>query len=191
MSEKYPHFMIDIETLGNTSNAAVVQIGCVGFFPTSSQVSKQFKINVTPHEKSSMDFSTVQWWMGQSEEARKSVFEGQFFEPKEALEALTQFITENASEYGHKVWSKPSTFDIVILENLYRNCGMKPPWFHWNTRCMRTVLEAANVQRNEEIIPQVAHDAGSDAEAQALTVIKCHNKLVASNVAKMLDNGNA
>lgn len=187
---KYSQFMIDIETLGNTSNAAVVQIGCVGFNPIDGSVGASFKINVKPHEKSTMDFSTVQWWMGQSDTARKSVFEGQFFDPKEALEAFSAHIKEHASEYGHKVWSKPSTFDVVILENLYRHVGLAPPWAHWNTRCMRTILEAANVQRYEEVVPEVAHDAASDAQAQALTVLKCHEKLITLS-KKPVDNGNA
>lgn len=193
ITETYNHFMVDLETLGTKPDAAIVQIGIAGFQPTSGSVSEPWRISVVPHEKATMDFSTVQWWMGQSDEARKAVFGGQFFEPKEALEALNAWIKDNVTEYSDPCfWSKPSTFDMVILESLYRQCGMQPPWKHWNVCCLRTLIQSANMQRSEETVPRIPHDAGYDAEAQAVTAVTCHNRLVNAFFAKnVIDNGNA
>lgn len=179
---KYSNFMLDIETLGTKPNAAVVQIGCVGF-DTDGNISLPFTVSVTPHPDSSMDFSTIQWWMGQADEARKSVFDKQFFDPAVGLEQLNQFIADNSDEVvGYKVWSKPSTFDIVILESLYRACGYaQAPWAHWNTRCLRTLLDDAKFPRSSEVMPRIPHDAGYDAEAQALNAISAKKKLDSGN----------
>jgi exodeoxyribonuclease VIII len=165
------NFMIDLETLGTKPDAAVVQIGIVDFDDTGAGMP--FSISVVPHEKSSMDFSTIQWWMGQSEEARKSVFEGQFFSPKEALEQINAHIAAYTKDEPPVIWSKPSTFDTVILESLYRQCDMVPPWKHWNTRCLRTLLDVSRLPYGEQVTPDIAHDAGSDASAQAKTAVKC------------------
>lgn len=183
MTKKYPHFMIDIETLGNTSNAAVVQLGIVAFDPASGHIEVPYSVNIDAHKNSQMDFSTVKWWMGQSEEAREAVFTGTRVPPEEGLAKLNEYIAKFSDEVvGYKVWSKPSTFDIVILESLYKHCDMQQPWAHWNTRCLRTLIDAAKLPRSEEGVPDVAHEAGYDAEAQAKTAIKCFKKL---------DNGNA
>lgn len=179
---KYSHFMIDIETLGNRPNAAIVQIGIVAFDPVSGETAKPWSASVEVHPKSEMDVDTVYWWMQQSDEARASVFNGGRIAPEDGLRYLNQYIEQYSDEVvGYKVWSKPSTFDIVILENLYRNCGITVPWAHWNTRCLRTLIDAAKLSRDEEAKPTLAHDAASDAEAQAKTAIKCFKKL---------DNGN-
>ena len=183
VTNKYRHFMLDIETLGNTSNAAVVQLGVVAFDPDTGIIEVPYSVDIDPHPKSTMDFSTIKWWMGQSDEAREAVFSGRRVSPEEGLEHLNTYIHKFSDEtVGYKVWSKPSTFDLVILENLYRNCGMTQPWAHWNTRCLRTLIDNAKLPRNEEGVPEVAHEAGYDAEAQAKTAIKCFKKL---------DNGDA
>lgn len=165
------NFMIDIETLGTKPDAAIVQIGIAQF--DKEKVLGSLKVNVTPHPDASMDFSTVQWWAGQSDEARRSVFNGHYFDPKEALENLTEYIMYYTGDEPPVVWSKPSAFDIVILESLYRQCGLTPPWKHWNTRCLRTLIEASQLPFGEQVAPETAHDAASDAEAQAKTAIKC------------------
>lgn len=181
---KYTDLMIDLETLGNTSNAAVVQIGAAAFNRNDGSVSEPFSVKVDAHSKSTMDQSTIVWWMGQSEEARKSVFEGERIHPAAGLCKLNKFIEDSFDEViGYRIWSKPSTFDIVILENLYKNCDMQQPWVHWCTRDLRTLIEAAKLSRGEETLPRIAHDAGYDAEAQAVTAVTCFARL------KKLDNG--
>jgi len=180
---KYPEFMIDIETLGNRPNAAVVQIGIVAFNPVSGETAKPWSASVEVHPKSEMDVDTVYWWMQQSDEARASVFNGGRINPEDGLRYLNSYIEQYSDAItGFNVWYKPSTFDLVILENLYRNCDMKAPWPHWRTRCLRTLIEVAKLAKEDEAVPVIPHDAGHDAEAQARTAIKCFKKL---------DNGNA
>lgn len=166
------NFMLDIETLGTKPDAAIVQIG-LAQFDKDKGVLAGINLNVTPHPNASMDFSTVQWWMKQSDEARKSVFEAQFFEPKVVLGTINEWITNLTGDEPLIIWAKPSTFDIVILESLYRQCDMLPPWKHWNTRCLRTLIDVSGLPLGEQVKPKLAHNAMSDAEAQAETAIKC------------------
>jgi hypothetical protein len=181
--EKYADFMIDIETLGNKPNAAIVQLGIVGFCKDTGYISVPYSVNIQPHPESDMDADTVFWWMRQSDEAREAVFTGPRLSPQQGLEQLTKFIEDNSDPVaGYRVWSKPSTFDIVILESLYRKCNMEVPWPHWVTRCLRTLISTAQLPKDQEAVPEVAHEAGYDAEAQAKTALICFKKL---------DNGHA
>lgn len=186
---KYTDFMLDLETLGTSSNAAVVQIGLVGFNPETGETSPPSKLKVRAHPKSSIDYNTLSWWMNQSEEARKSVFPGEEFvmEPEAALSKLRTAFEAFAVE-DFRIWSKPGTFDIPIIESLHRTCGAESypiPWKHWNTRCLRTLADAAGLAWTDYEKPTVPHDAGEDALAQAKTALKCFELL------KGLDNGDA
>lgn len=80
------NLMIDIETLGNKPNSAILQIAAVSFDPTSGEMGNEFSVNISPKscEKLGMKIqaSTVEWWMQQSDEARDEVF---YAKCKEAL----------------------------------------------------------------------------------------------------------
>lgn len=169
---RYQDFMLDIETLGNRGDAAVVQIGVVGFDRVTGAVAPASRLYVRPHPKSTMDYSTVKWWMEQSDEARKAVFtnEDRVMEAESALYTLNSMFERHGTE-GFRVWGKPATFDITILESLYRACYMEPPWKHWNVRCLRTLLDVTGYPRELEVKPEIKHDGGHDARAQAKTAL--------------------
>lgn len=181
----YPDFMLDLETLGTKPDAAIVQIGLVGFNPATGETSPASRLKLRSHPKSSVDYDTVAWWMNQSEEARQSVFPiDMVMEPEVALSRLDKAFEEWGAE-SFRIWSKPSSFDVVLLESLYRACDKEAPWKHWNTRCLRTLIDAAELPYDQQEVPEVAHDAGEDALAQAKTALKCFELL------KGLDNGDA
>ena len=68
--------MLDLETMGNNSNSAIIAIGAVAF-SLDSGVYDKFYANV--HLQTSLDAglkvdgSTVEWWLTQSENARESI----------------------------------------------------------------------------------------------------------------------
>lgn len=68
------HIMLDLETMGSGSHAAIVAIGAVVFSPSSSEIeSNEFyavvDLNSSAHY-GNLDASTVQWWLQQDHEAR-------------------------------------------------------------------------------------------------------------------------
>lgn len=185
---QYTDFMLDLETLGTKSDAAVVQIGLAGFNPATGELSPASKLKLETHPQSSIDYNTLCWWMNQSQEARESVFpsDATVMEPDVATGKLRQALIANSVDFDNfRIWSKPGTFDIPIIENLFRLTGIEVPWKHWNTRCLRTLADAAGLDWRLHEKPTVPHDAGEDALAQAKTALKCFKML------KGLDNGDA
>lgn len=133
------HIMLDLETLGTSSNAVIISIGACIFEPVSGEV------NETDVFHEAIDFSdafkngiadgdTIKWWMSQSEQARKSVMVG----TQSVVSALNSFISW-AGPLNPLVWGNGADFDNVILANQYRRMGIKQPWGLYNNRCFRTL----------------------------------------------------
>ena len=155
--------MVDLETMGANSNAAIIAIGAVKFDAKSQEITDRFDEIVDL--KSSMDADlqvdpdTILWWMQQSEQAREP-FKQTGINLKEALQKFATWIGDDA-----KIWGNGAAFDNVILENAYRACDLQIPWPHYNNRCYRTM---AQLNRHIKVKRTgVYHCAIDDAETQA------------------------
>jgi hypothetical protein len=67
--------MVDLETMGNTKEAAITAIGACAYDSKSGNMIEEAFYKVVKLENSvkeglKMDASTVIWWMNQSEEAK-------------------------------------------------------------------------------------------------------------------------
>jgi exodeoxyribonuclease VIII len=158
--------MVDLETLGNGSNAVIISIGAVEFDETG--LGREFYMRVDPQScvdaGLKMDVSTVMWWMQQSDAAR-SAFKGPGAVPLDV--ALGEF----SSWYprGAALWGNGATFDNVILGNAYKALGGAQPWAYWADRCYRTLKNLyphVKLDRNGTY-----HNALDDAKSQALHAI--------------------
>lgn len=166
--------MIDLETLGTAADAVVMSIGAVEF-DLDGRIGRTFYRSISID--SNLDAGrrvqedTLIWWMKQSEEARK-VFE----EPKTSLEGalleLSQWYPKDA-----KAWSNGASFDSPILEHAYCQAHMETPWYFWNTRCVRTYRDLPGADGITKVQAEVAHNALSDAIAQAKHVQAIHQAL--------------
>ena len=162
--------MIDLETMGKGSDAAIVSIGAVRFYEGGITETFYQSVSLESSVKVGlkMDASTVEWWMRQSDQARKEIEGGK--ELHIALQSLAVFLGENAI-----LWGNGSDFDNAILANAYRAIGQQQPWKFWNNRCYRTVKNLCGsvpMQRKG-----VHHSALNDAESQALHLIEIANRL--------------
>ena len=160
------HFMVDLETLGNGSNAMIVAIGaCSLLAPADGPTFYQVVDPVL--SDGDIDASTVKWWMGQSDEARKALLVQDSVPLKVALDNFKWFL-DNSAVYEERrcIWGNGATFDNVILANAYKRYGMPQPWKFWNDRCYRTL---------KNLHPDIAlptrtgthHNALDDAVTQA------------------------
>ncbi len=157
--------MLDLETMGTNSNAAIIAIGAVRF---DKKVTDKFYEVVTLQScvdaGLEMDASTVMWWMDQSKEARDQ-FKRDGIKLKFALFQFAAWAGE-----GAEVWGNGASFDNAILANAYSKCGLEQPWAFYNDRCYRTVKSM-----NKDIkLKRVGtyHNAVDDAESQALHLIE-------------------
>lgn len=165
------HVMVDLETLGTSSNSVIISIGAVAFYPyrlldegRRNQSFASSSIFFTAVDKQScldvglvIDIETELWWSKQPEEAK-----AQFVNPVSltvALTALSSFI--NGCD---ALWGNGSDFDNVILSNAYKACRFKQPWSHRANRCYRTMkamFPQVEVKRYE-----LKHHALEDAKYQ-------------------------
>ena len=71
--------MIDLETMGTGQNSLIVSIGATFFDPINETLGQNFYQNVDWQSGIDfgleMDVETVKWWLTQSEEARKALFD--------------------------------------------------------------------------------------------------------------------
>ncbi len=162
------HVMIDLETAATTPNADLLTVGAIRFDPTTEEIDNDiFYVRVQTGQGRYRDPDTLRWWSQQSLLAQAEVFES---EPSCAIEQMLKDLT---GWLGDKpvVWSQGSCFDIVILEDAFRQFDLKVPWDYWDIRDTRTIYYAA-AGRFEQFVPDdaSAHVAWKDAYAQCVSV---------------------
>lgn len=165
--------MIDLETLSTANDAAITQIGLAPFELDGVGLARDgLNINVDPEACMMaglrVDWATVHWWMGQSDEARRTLpAPGEAPKLSDALRQVADLCI-SLGNANLRVWSNGAAFDVPIMETAFRRCRMDVPWRYNNVMDVRTMkLLAPDVPRRE---PQVKHHALSDARAQALWV---------------------
>lgn len=135
------HVMVDIETLGTGSNAAIVSIGACEFtLEKGPDESRTFyrRINLRSCIEAGMDVDadTVLWWLEQSPEALQELTsKDDRVNVSAALMAFNEWLPSKAM-----VYSNGPSFDAKTLSTAMKNLGMKPiP--HWHERDHRTALD--------------------------------------------------
>lgn len=166
------NIMVDLETLSDNPDAAILSIGACAFrFNSGGKPWKNtFYVNVDPKDckKYGLTVSkdTVEWWSKQSKEVRQSFVEPPPVDLKTALEGFTAWTQSISSEFY--LWSNGAAFDAPILEIAYRNVGLKKPWHYRNVMCFRTVCNISGVNSNKlRSEDKMLHNALIDAGAQA------------------------
>ncbi|WED23048.1 3'-5' exoribonuclease [Vibrio sp. JC009] len=144
MSKK-TEIMIDLETMGKSSNAPIVSIGAVEFNPATGELGADFETVVNLNSSAyygKMDASTVQWWLQQSEEAR-AIFskETKSVTLRNALQELNDWLAQFGEPKDIYLWGNGSGFDNVILNNAFKAVCIRPNFTHWNDTDVRTLVK--------------------------------------------------
>jgi len=166
----YSDVMLDLETLGKSPGCIVMQIGVCLFNRVGDAQVKTAKWNLSLEAQQAAglkaDVDTICWWMLQSDEARMSWAAGSVERvlPSHALGTLSDLIKAECA-FKPTVWANSPQFDFSILDPLWRIARVAKPWMYFQEADMRTLkLVAPTVAK---VLPALAHDAASDAEAQA------------------------
>ena len=138
------HLMIDIEAAGKSTSAALLSIGAVFFDPATGKLGEQFyqpvKLASAQYHGGTIDASTIEWWMQQSEEAR-SVFNAENqVSLKDALNSLAAFIKTMAGDVDVHVWGNGPAYDNAILATAFHATWIKQPWSFSKDTCVRTMV---------------------------------------------------
>ena len=171
--------VIDLETLGTSSNAAILSIGAVMVDRVRGKIEGSFyaalDIDEVLRTGGVCDGSTIQWWMKQGD-AAKSVFGHQTAPVQHALVTLADWMLlddDGVPPKDIKVWGNGDTFDNVILSNMFTRMGLKTPWHYWNNRDLRTAVDISGVDKKAIPFDGTQHNALEDAKHQAKILLRC------------------
>lgn len=161
--------MLDIETLATSPDSVVLTFGAIKFdpFDATKEMTKGLYCRINVDEQIALgrnvDSGTVEWWGTQSEEVREEALgEHDRVGLDEFTRELNRFVVN-----ANRIWAQGPVFDIVILENLYRQLGKPTPWPYYTIRDSRTLLKALGDDRAGGAL---LHNALADCVSQAEAV---------------------
>lgn len=162
--------MLDIETLSTRPWSVILTLGAVKFSPWESDVDQEKGLYIRPdvNEQLAMDRhvqdETVNWWATQPEEVREEALgEDGRTSVNDMIDQLNRFLVG-----ADNIWCQGPAFDIVILEDLYRQVGRPTPWQFWQIRDSRTLFSVHGDPREKG--RHGAHNALIDCYYQARAV---------------------
>lgn len=170
--------IIDFETFGNTSKAAVIDLAVIAYnsdpevvesFEELVQRGKRIKFNLASQKgKRVFAKSTMKWWKEQSAEARKNLAPSE--DDVTTLEGIKIFLdycrANKVDQWKSQMWCRGMSFDFPILvdliRDLYRDEGVLEPDIDtdklepvkfWAQRDIRTAIEAYSLTRGLSMCP--------------------------------------
>lgn len=165
--------MIDLETLGTTPNAVIIQFGGVFFDRYTGELFNELKLNIDAESSVNhgfeMDAATVEWWMRQDKAAIENVLAETRYNVMTAIQLIKEFIRP-----AENIWSH-ATFDFVILQNHFIKDGTKLNYFA--ARDIRTLEDLAYGVNRPLKSAGIRHTAIDDCKYQIAYCVKCFNKL--------------
>ncbi len=163
--------MIDLETLGTRSDAAIIQIGACYFDRVTGEIGKQFYINVGKFDdRFTVDYGTIAWWLQQSQEARESVTNLPNASIEEAMHYLAEFLKGADCLWAH------ATFDLPIIQHAFDVFHIKNPVHFRGMRDIRTLMDISD-HKSETPREGVHHTALDDAMFQVVYCVEALNQL--------------
>lgn len=155
------HVILDLETLDTSPKAAIIAAGIVILNPDLEvKFAGEYILTApldNPYEDGrygnyKVSSSTVDWWRAnQQDEARYYIQDsGTYSILRDMLTVLSTDILNNTEKDNFLIYGNPSTFDITIIENSFKQLRIQTPWSYHQTACLRTVAR---------FIPQEVKDA--------------------------------
>lgn len=139
------HVMLDLETMGNSSNSVIASIGAVEFDIKTGETGREFyeRIDIQSCLNAGLvvNGSTIKWWLGQSDAARAEICK--------AGDGLRNVLEKFKSFMGCldkvEIWGNGARFDIGILEDAYKATYDEVilPWDFRMERDVRTLVSFA------------------------------------------------
>lgn len=172
--------MIDIETMGMGPDGAIVGIAAAMFDMQKQEIGPTFKraVNLATSVDAGMSMkpSTIMFWLGQTEEARRSIM-WQTVRLTDALNEFNEWMAEHSRPRDLRVYGNSPSFDLVILQTAYRLTGIPCPWHYTNERDFRTIRAMyPSVEYNTDDKGDAAHDPMVDVKFQINHLFKIKNR---------------
>ena len=166
--------MLDLETLSVAPDAVILTLGAVHFDPYSKGIIDELyiKFNIDDQDllNRSVDPLTLEWWNKQDPKIMEEAFSEEGRTP--LVDAIEQF--HKFAQGCNKFWSHGAVFDLMIMENLYRQLKKEFPWKFWDLRDTRTLFDLGF---SPDMPKGSLHNALEDAKRQAIGVQNVYRQL--------------
>jgi len=114
---------------------------------------------------------TLEWWGRQAEDVREEALgETGRISLTDMYQQLNRFLVG-----VNNIWCQGPAFDIVILENIYRQMSWPTPWQFWQIRDSRTLFGVHGDPREKN--KAGLHNALEDCISQAQGVQEIYHRL--------------
>ncbi len=164
---EFTDVMLDLETMGNKSNAAIVSIGAVEFNIETGETGREFydviDLQSCLDKGLMIQASTIYWWLQQSDEARKRIC-ANGGDLSLVLQRFTYWMEDCIDKV--KIWGNGARFDIGLLEDAYVACNLKTPWYFRSEMDVRTLVAFAPYIKANYSMIGVEHDPIDDCKHQ-------------------------
>ena len=143
---KYTDVMLDLETMGNKSNSALVSIGAVEFNLETGETGREFyhviDLQSCLDVGLKVNASTIYWWLQKSQTARDAICNNKKLPLSTVLNMFHGWM-EDCIEHVN-IWGNGARFDIGLMEDAYVACGYKKvSWYFRSERDVRTLVAFA------------------------------------------------
>ena len=169
--------MLDIETLSTRPESVVLTLGAVKFDPFNDEVNTDNGLYIRIDVDEQLQLGrhvqqlTVDWWGTQPEDVREEALgEHERTSLNKTIDQLNKFLVG-----ADNIWCQGPAFDIVILENIYRQQGWPTPWQFWQIRDSRTLFGVHGDPREKG--KAGLHNALEDCISQAQGVQEIYHTL--------------
>lgn len=167
--------MLDLESLGTRPTCAILTIGAVKFDPyTVDRFGDSLYHRIDIDEQLALgrevQDDTLAWWAQQAQDVREEALSE---EGRVSLETLYQDLNRFCVGVTN-IWCQGPAFDIVILENIYRQMGWPTPWQFWQIRDSRTLFGVHGDPREKN--KAGLHNALEDCVSQAQGVQEIYRR---------------
>lgn len=179
---KYTQLMVDLETLGTNTDCPVISIGATWFCLETKTIGDTFYAIFDVADQIDTrtrfaDASTFKWWLSQGNSA-KAVFKDNPLPTKVVLEKFREWIMVHVGSKSKTTkkcfpWGNSNSFDLVIMESLFKDYGVTCPWIYYNQRDLRTFRDLiANGAKVEKL--GTDHNALDDCISQIKFMFNHH-----------------
>jgi hypothetical protein len=160
--------MIDFETLDDKATSVPIQLGACKFRLDTGKILDKFVVNIEARSGKDLGLtiskSTIDWWKTQDPKIMKEITSNPY-PIGEAMQMFDDWIGNDS----YMVWSNGASFDIPLLEVIYRKLGKETKFKYWDQCCYRTILNMFDLSNKKLRGAQegTLHNAADDAIGQA------------------------
>ena len=192
------NIIIDLETLGLRENTVVLSLGAVAFKLVAGQINNYSKLvkdgfyckfdakeQLTVYKRTTTE-STMQWWKGQSAEAKEVLKPTPIdWRMADGLNDFNSWLQKVGYDKKNSyVWSRGTYFDFPKLEHMYEQAGIECGYNGWKIRDTRTYIDILTGNDRGAYTPDggnpaafVHHNALHDAALDGYRMIEIFNKV--------------